>query len=101
MPHTTAHNPPPTRTTCSGDSRLFLMSLDGKVNMAVPGAKEGPVHDFAWNPKGDSFIAITGNSPPEAVLVTKAGVPTFTFGTGSFNTVVYSPTGRFVLLAGT
>lgn len=85
---------------CSGDSRLFLVGLDGKTNISVPCGKEGAIHDFCWSPKGDSFVVIAGKSPPMATLHNRAGLATFSFGTGAFNTVAYQPQGRFVLLGG-
>ena len=36
----------------SGDSRLFLFTVDGKVSAAVAQAKEGPIADFGWSPTG-------------------------------------------------
>lgn len=59
------------------------------------------MHDFAWGPKGDSFLVIGGRSPPLATLHKPAtGAAVFSFGTGGWNTVQYAPHGRFVLLAG-
>jgi translation initiation factor 2A len=87
---------------CSGDSRLFLFSTDGKVNTAVPQAKEGPVADFSWNPTDSSqFIVIAGKSPPAATLHTlPKGDAVFSFGAGAFNTVKYQPQGKMVILGG-
>lgn len=83
-----------------GDSRLFLLSRDGKLNLAVPPPKEGPVHDFAWNPNSSSFIAIVGRSPPVAMQYNRAGEAAFSFGAAAVNTVSFSPHGRFVALGG-
>jgi translation initiation factor 2A len=85
---------------CSGDSRLFLMSADGKVAAAVSGLKDGPVHDFAWLPRGDGFVVVSGKSPPAATLHDRSGAVTYSFGAGAMNTVCVSPHGRFLLLGG-
>jgi translation initiation factor 2A len=91
-----------TPSHCSGDSRLFLFTADGKVSAAVPQAKEGAVADFAWNPTDPGqFIVIAGRSPPAATLHTlPKGDAVFSFGTGSFNTVKFQPQGRAVALGG-
>ena len=85
-----------------GDSRLFLFTVDGRVSMAVPQAKEGPIADFAWSPTDPlAFIVIAGRSPPAAQLhALPSGAPTFSFGTGAFNTVRFQPQGRMVVLGG-
>lgn len=85
-----------------GDSRLFLFTVDGRVSMAVPQAKEGPIADFAWSPTDQlCFIVIAGRSPPAAQLHTlPTGAPVFSFGTGAFNTVRFQPQGRMVVLGG-
>jgi translation initiation factor 2A len=75
--------------------------VDGKIAIAVPAGKEGPVHDFAWNPKSDgTFVAIVGKSPPMATLHKRDGAPCFSFGAGSFNSCIFQPQGRFLLLGG-
>lgn len=87
---------------CSGDSRVFLFSSDGKIATPVPQAKEGPVSDFAFNPADPGkFILIAGRSPPQGTLHTlPKGEAVFSFGTGAFNTVKYQPQGRAVLIGG-
>jgi translation initiation factor 2A len=87
-------------TSYYGDSRLFLVSRDGRTNVAVAPPKEGPTHDFAWSPQGDYFIVIAGRTPPIATLYSKHGAPTFTFGAGAHNTLRISPNGRVAVLAG-
>lgn len=87
---------------CSGDSRVFLFSADGKIATPVPQAKEGPVSDFAFNPADPGqFILIAGRSPPQGTLHTlPKGEAVFSFGTGAFNTIKYQPQGRAVLIGG-
>lgn len=88
------------RCVCSGDSRLFLLSTDGKISTAVSCGKDGAVYDFAWHPKGDTFAMVTGCSPPMATLHAKDGKPIFSFGSGGFNRVFFQPQGRFLLVGG-
>jgi len=83
-----------------GDSRLFLLSRDGKVNTSISPPKEGPTHDFAWSPDGNYFIVIAGNTPPGATLYNKTGVAVFSFGAAAHNTVKISPNGKVAALCG-
>lgn len=87
-------------TSYYGDSRLFLISRDGRVNTAITPPKEGPTHDFAWSPNSDCFVVIAGRTPPIATLFNKHGAPQFTFGAAAHNTVRISPNGRIAVLAG-
>ena len=65
---------------CSGDSRLFLFTVDGKVAAAVAQAKEGAIADFAWSPTDpNAFIVIAGKSPPAATLTVTRTVPMFAY----------------------
>jgi len=83
-----------------GDSRLFLLSRDGKVNTSISPPKEGPTHDFAWSPDGNNFIVIAGNTPPGATLYNKTGAAVFSFGAAAHNTVKISPNGKVAVLCG-
>jgi translation initiation factor 2A len=85
-----------------GDSRLFLLSVDGKVSASVAQTKPGPVADFAWSPTDPkTFIVIAGSSPPVAELhLMPSGAATFSFGTGGFNSIRFQPQGRMVMFAG-
>jgi translation initiation factor 2A len=89
-----------------GDSHLFLMTRDGKFSAPVPLAKKGAIHDFAWMPReaagagAGAFVVIAGTTPPQATLHDKRGAPIFSFGTEGWNTVKFSPSGRFLLLGG-
>lgn len=83
-----------------GDSRLFLLSRDGKVNTSISPPKEGPTHDFAWSPDGNYFIVIAGNTPPGATLYNKTGAAVFSFGAAAHNTVKISPNGKVAALCG-
>jgi uncharacterized protein with WD repeat len=71
-----------------GDSRLFLFDRSGKSSAPVAGLKDGPTHDFCWSPACDSFVVISGKSPPLTTLHNKAGAATFSFGTAAFNTAL-------------
>ncbi len=61
---------------------------------------KGPIHDVAWNPNGQEFIAISGFMPAGSVLFNSECVPKFEFGQHHRNTIRWSPFSRYVLLGG-
>lgn len=89
-----------------GQSEVYFMNKRGTVCERIDLKREGPTYDAAWSPSGDHFILIYGYSPAMATLfsVDNTNRPPykmdFTFGTGSWNTIVFSPHGRYVALAG-
>jgi translation initiation factor 2A len=83
-----------------GETGLYYMPLDGKKVLNVQLKKAGPIHDVQWSPKGDEFIAVFGQSPPEACIFNRNCEVVHSFGEGPRNTVSWSPHGRFLCLAG-
>lgn len=79
---------------------VLQISADGKSDGTVPLAKEGPIHDLAWSPNGKEFIVVYGFMPAKATLFDMKCRPVFDFGTGSRNTVLWAPHGRFLVLGG-
>lgn len=62
--------------------------------------KEGPIHDVSWSPKSNSFAVVYGYMPAKTVIFNARAQPIHTFPLGPRNTVLYSPHGRYVLVAG-
>ncbi len=83
-----------------GESEVYFMTRNGTVNKRVDLPQEGPTYDAAWSPSGDHFIIIYGFMPARATMFDARCDPVFNFGTGSWNTIVFSPHGRYVALAG-
>jgi Eukaryotic translation initiation factor eIF2A len=83
-----------------GESRLYMLSVDGKVDTAITVNDDTNIVDVAWSPSGSDFVAIGGHQPATAVLFDLNGKPICTIGQGPFNTIRWSPTDRFLLLAG-
>lgn len=83
-----------------GQSEVYFMNKMGTVNKRIELPQEGPTYDAAWCPSGDHFIIIYGYMPARAALFDDRCDPVFQFGTGSWNTIVFSPHGRYVALAG-
>ena len=42
--------------------------------------QEGPIHDVAWSPVGDYFVAVAGFMPAKSTLFTHKCVPKFDLG---------------------
>ncbi|CAM6047215.1 unnamed protein product [Sphagnum compactum] len=83
-----------------GESRLHFLTSDGRHEGAVPLSKEGPIHDVQWSPTGKDFLVIYGFMPAKATLFSAVCKPLFEFGQGPYNTIRWSPQGRFICLAG-
>lgn len=83
-----------------GESEVYFMDNLGLVEHRVQLNKEGPTYDAAWSPTGMEFIIIYGFMPASATMFDDKAEAQFTFGTGSRNTISFSPHGRFVALAG-
>ena len=84
-----------------GDSKLHYLRSDGASDCLVPLPKEGPVHDVAWAPRGDCFVARAGFMPPRAVVFDARCAPALDLGSGPFCHARWSPHhGRFLCLAG-
>lgn len=83
-----------------GESEVLYMNSKGTVKKRVELPKEGPTFDVAWSPTGNEFIIIYGYMPSRTTMFNEECEPVFDFGTGSRNTVSFSPHGRYVALAG-
>jgi translation initiation factor 2A len=62
--------------------------------------KEGPIHDVSWSPKSNSFAVVYGYMPAKTVIFNAKAQTVHTFPLGPRNTVLFSPNGRYMLLAG-
>ena len=62
--------------------------------------KDGPIHDVAWSPNSKEFGVVYGYMPAKTTLFNLQANPTYNFPLGPRNTISFSPTGRFVLVAG-
>lgn len=83
-----------------GETNMYLLSANGSFDARVTLDKEGPIHDVAWSPNSKEFGVIYGFMPAKTTLFNHRAVPTHSFPLGPRNTIIFSPTGRFVLVAG-
>lgn len=83
-----------------GEAKLYYMSADGRTDMIVPLDKDGSISDSKWSPDGTSFVAVYGTMPASATLYDDKCKTLCKLASGPYNTVRFSPHGRFILLAG-
>lgn len=83
-----------------GETTLYLLSATGEFDARVTLDKDGPIHDVAWSPNSKEFGVVYGYMPAKTTIFNHRGVATHSFPIGPRNKVIFSPTGRFVLVAG-
>lgn len=83
-----------------GENNLYFMAGDGTADCRVGLDKAGPVHDVAWGPRGDEFIACYGYMPSKMTLFNLKCEAAFEFPVESKNHVRYSPAGNLVMFGG-
>lgn len=83
-----------------GETNLYLLSASGDFDARVTLDKEGPIHDVSWSPTGREFGVVYGYMPAKTTIFNHRGISTQSFPMAPRNTITFSPTGRFVLVAG-
>jgi translation initiation factor 2A len=66
----------------------------------VPQAADGAVHDVKWSPNGSGFVVIAGKMPAAVSMHNDRGDRVYDFGSGHRNAACWSPSGRFLVIAG-
>ncbi|EOO01998.1 putative eukaryotic translation initiation factor 2a protein [Phaeoacremonium minimum UCRPA7] len=83
-----------------GETTLYLLSANGGFDARIALDKEGPIHDVSWSPNSKEFGVIYGYMPAKTTIFNHRAVAQHSFPIGPRNTIIFSPTGRFVLVAG-
>jgi translation initiation factor 2A len=83
-----------------GETTLYVLSANGGFDSRVTLDKEGPIHDVSWSPNSKEFGVVYGYMPAKTTIFNQRAVATHNFPLGPRNTIIFSPTGRFVLIAG-
>ncbi|KAL2176710.1 eukaryotic translation initiation factor eIF2A-domain-containing protein [Thermothelomyces heterothallicus CBS 202.75] len=83
-----------------GETTMYLLSANGAFDARITLDKDGPIHDVAWSPNSTEFGVIYGFMPAKTTIFNHRGVAIHSFPIGPRNTIIFSPTGRFVLVAG-
>ena len=83
-----------------GETNLYLLSTNGQFDARITLDKEGPIHDVSWSANSKEFGVVYGYMPAKTTIFNHRAVAQHTFPLGPRNTITFSPTGRFVLVAG-
>ncbi|KAL3469162.1 eukaryotic translation initiation factor eIF2A-domain-containing protein [Aspergillus californicus] len=83
-----------------GETTLYLLSSSGQFDSRVHLDKEGPIHDVSWSPSSKEFGVVYGSIPAKTTIFNLRGVPQHSFPLAPRNTILFSPHGRYVLVAG-
>ncbi|KAL6057905.1 Eukaryotic translation initiation factor 2A [Balamuthia mandrillaris] len=83
-----------------GETGLFFLSSDGRIDCIVDLDADGPIHQCSWSPDGEHFVVIYGYMPAKATLFNAKCEKLADFGRAPRNTISWSPCSRLVCLAG-
>ncbi|KAI6245060.1 Eukaryotic translation initiation factor 2A [Erysiphe necator] len=83
-----------------GETTLYVLSANGGVDSRITLDKEGPIHDVSWSPNSKEFGVIYGYMPAKTTIFNSRATATHSFPLSPRNTILFSPSGRFVLVAG-
>jgi translation initiation factor 2A len=79
---------------------MYLLSANGGFDSRVSLDKEGPIHDVSWSPNSKEFGVVYGYMPAKTTIFNTRAIPQHSFNLGPRNTIIFSPHGRFVIVAG-
>lgn len=83
-----------------GETNMYILSANGSFDSRITLDKEGPIHDVSWSPNSKEFGVVYGYMPAKTTIFNARAVPQHNFDLGPRNTIIFSPHGRFVLVAG-
>jgi len=83
-----------------GTTSLHYLQTDGKFSNTLELKKEGPIADVAWSPNGKGFAVTYGYMPAQTTIFDTKCVPVADLGTGSRNTLRWSPNARLLCVGG-
>ena len=83
-----------------GETNMYVLSANGGFDARISLDKEGPIHDVAWSPNSKEFGVVYGFMPAKTTIFNARAVATHSFNLAPRNTIIFSPSGRFVIVAG-
>lgn len=83
-----------------GETNMYILSANGGFDSRIQLDKEGPIHDVSWSPNSKEFGVVYGYMPAKTTIFNQRAVARHTFNLGPRNTIIFSPHGRFVIVAG-
>lgn len=76
------------------------MSANDVFDSRITLDKEGPIHDVSWSPNSREFGVIYGYMPAKTTIFNSRAVATHSLPLSPRNTILFSPNGQFLLVAG-
>ncbi|KAI9795737.1 MAG: hypothetical protein M1825_001259, partial [Sarcosagium campestre] len=83
-----------------GETNLYILSANGGFDSRIGLDKDGPIHDVTWSPNSKEFGVVYGYMPAKSTVFNVRAVAMHSFPLKPRNTILFSPNGRFVLVAG-
>lgn len=83
-----------------GETNMYILSANGGFDSRITLDKEGPIHDVTWSPNSKEFGVVYGYMPAKTTIFNLRAVAQHSFNLAPRNTIIFSPHGRFVLVAG-
>lgn len=83
-----------------GETNLYLLGIAGSYDSRIQLDKEGTIHDFSWSPNSREFGVVYGYMPAKTTIFDARGNVVHSFQLAPRNTILFSPHGRFILVAG-
>lgn len=83
-----------------GETNMYILSANGSFDSRIQLDKEGPIHDVSWSPNSKEFGVTYGYMPAKTTIFNQRAVAQHSFDLGPRNTIMFSPHGRFVIVAG-
>lgn len=83
-----------------GETNMYILSANGGFDSRIDLDKEGPIHDVTWSPSSKEFGVVYGYMPAKTTIFNERAKPVHNFNLAPRNTILFSPHGRFVLVAG-
>lgn len=85
----------------NGENKLYLLSHISSQALLLTSSKDsGPIHDINWNVDGLSFAVNFGYMPSKTVFYNTKGDSIKEMEPDRKNTILHSPNGKYVLIAG-
>ncbi|GAM83282.1 hypothetical protein ANO11243_012680 [Dothideomycetidae sp. 11243] len=83
-----------------GETNMYILSANAGFDSRITLDKEGPIHDVTWSPNSKEFGVVYGYMPAKTTIFNQRAVPSHSFNLGPRNSIIFSPHGRFVIVAG-
>ncbi|THW42980.1 translation initiation factor eIF-2A [Aureobasidium pullulans] len=83
-----------------GETNMYILSSSGAFDSRITLDKDGPIHDVSWSPNSKEFGVVYGYMPAKTTIFNQRAVAQHSFSLGPRNTIIFSPHGRFVIVAG-